>query len=249
MIRIFSTFVAVAFAASILLIAPAATAAGCKGATKTACSANNACTWVDGYEKKDGVTVRGHCRALPTAASKAKKKASDAKKKASTKAKSVKEKANDKKEKAAAKKKKATEKAKDAKKKGAKKADDAKKKAKKKASKKASKKSESAKKKAAGEPSADWKRVLVVIMIATTIGGFVFNSMTVSLPKVLNDRMTDLAFSASEVGAIASAVYAVAAFNRFKQYSQKVTRQPGIGKIVIQCKSEAHDGYSMLTGK
>ena len=58
------------------------------------------------------------------------------------------------------------------------------------------------------EPALNWRRVLLIVAITTTIGGFIFNSMTVSLPKVLNDRLADFAISATEVGAIASFVYA-----------------------------------------
>jgi len=72
----------------------------------------------------------------------------------------------------------------------------------------------SAKKKAAGAPSVDWKRVLAVVLITTTIGGFIFNAMTVSLPKVLDDRLAVYELSATEVGAIASLVYAAAAFSQ-----------------------------------
>ncbi len=63
-------------------------------------------------------------------------------------------------------------------------------------------------------PSLDWKRVLAVVFLTTTIGGFIFNAMTVSLPKVLDDRLADFAMSATEVGAIASLVYATAAFTQ-----------------------------------
>jgi MFS family permease len=69
-------------------------------------------------------------------------------------------------------------------------------------------------KKKAGSPSVDWKRVLVVVMVTATVGGFIFNSMTVSLPKVLSDRLMDFSLTATEVGAIASAVYAAAAFTQ-----------------------------------
>ena len=64
------------------------------------------------------------------------------------------------------------------------------------------------------EPALNWRRVLLIVAITTTIGGFIFNSMTVSLPKVLNDRLVDFAMSATEVGAIASFVYASAAFTQ-----------------------------------
>ncbi|MCY4588964.1 MAG: MFS transporter [Alphaproteobacteria bacterium] len=63
-------------------------------------------------------------------------------------------------------------------------------------------------------PSLDWKRVLAVVFITTTIGGFIFNAMTVSMPKVLDDRLAVYQLSATEVGAIASLVYAAAAFTQ-----------------------------------
>jgi MFS family permease len=69
-------------------------------------------------------------------------------------------------------------------------------------------------KKAAGSPALDWQGVLVVVLVTRTIGGFIFNAMTVSLPKVLVDRLAEFSFSATEVGAIASAVYAAAAFTQ-----------------------------------
>ena len=65
-----------------------------------------------------------------------------------------------------------------------------------------------------GPPAPGWQRVLLVIGISAAIGGFIFNSMTVALPKVLDDRLATFSYSATEVGAIASAVYALAAFSQ-----------------------------------
>ena len=72
----------------------------------------------------------------------------------------------------------------------------------------------SANKKKSNVPALNWQRVLLVVAITTTIGGFIFNSMTVSLPKVLDDRLAVFVMSATEVGAIASLVYASAAFTQ-----------------------------------
>ena len=72
----------------------------------------------------------------------------------------------------------------------------------------------SANKKKINAPTLNWQRVLLVVAITTTIGGFIFNSMTVSLPKVLDDRLSSFAMSSTEVGAIASLVYASAAFTQ-----------------------------------
>ena len=63
-------------------------------------------------------------------------------------------------------------------------------------------------------PSRNWQKVLLVVAITATVGGFIFNSMTVSLPKVLYDTLSGFAMSSTEVGAIASVVYALAAFTQ-----------------------------------
>lgn len=34
----------------------------CKGMDASACSADNACAWVPGYTRKDGIKVRSYCR-------------------------------------------------------------------------------------------------------------------------------------------------------------------------------------------
>jgi hypothetical protein len=37
-------------------------AAECKGMEKAACESQDSCTWVDGYQRGDGVKVSGYCR-------------------------------------------------------------------------------------------------------------------------------------------------------------------------------------------
>lgn len=37
-------------------------AAECKGMEKGPCENQDSCSWVDGYTRKDGVKVSGHCR-------------------------------------------------------------------------------------------------------------------------------------------------------------------------------------------
>lgn len=65
-----------------------------------------------------------------------------------------------------------------------------------------------------GPPAPGWQRVLLVIGVSAAIGGFIFNAMTVALPKVLDDRLVSFSYSATEIGAIASAIYAFAAFSQ-----------------------------------
>lgn len=34
----------------------------CKGLSKTQCTSDNSCSWVNGYKRKDGVKVKSFCR-------------------------------------------------------------------------------------------------------------------------------------------------------------------------------------------
>ncbi|MCB1745017.1 MAG: MFS transporter [Gammaproteobacteria bacterium] len=55
-------------------------------------------------------------------------------------------------------------------------------------------------------------RVFAIIFFTTAIGGLIFQSTTFALPKVFDERLADLAGSASAVGMYAFMVFAVAAF-------------------------------------
>lgn len=57
------TFLGTALAVGVLLSAPSAFAASqCKGLIENACANDAACSWVEGYTRKDGRTVSSHCR-------------------------------------------------------------------------------------------------------------------------------------------------------------------------------------------
>lgn len=69
--------------------------------------------------------------------------------------------------------------------------------------------------KAGAQPSANWKMVLAVVFIATAFGGFIFNTTTISLPKVFEDKdVASLAVSGTEAGSLIAVVYAIAAFTQ-----------------------------------
>ena len=55
-------------------------------------------------------------------------------------------------------------------------------------------------------------RVFSIIFVSTAIGGLIFQSTTFSLPKVFDERLGDLAGSATLIGWYAFLVFAVAAF-------------------------------------
>ena len=59
-----------------------------------------------------------------------------------------------------------------------------------------------------------WQRVLIVLIVTTLLGGIVFNATTVSLPKVFDDRLASVVATPLGVGALASIVYAIAAFTQ-----------------------------------
>ncbi|MCF7983194.1 MAG: hypothetical protein K9L70_02225 [Thiohalocapsa sp.] len=48
--------------AMLLAIQGNAVGAECKGKEKSSCDTTTSCTWVDSYQRKDGVKVDGYCR-------------------------------------------------------------------------------------------------------------------------------------------------------------------------------------------
>ncbi len=61
-------------------------------------------------------------------------------------------------------------------------------------------------------PRATLLRIFAIVLITTGIGGLVFQSTTFALPKVFDERLGDLAGSATAVGGYAFLVFTVAAF-------------------------------------
>jgi MFS family permease len=55
-------------------------------------------------------------------------------------------------------------------------------------------------------------RIFAVLLVATAFGGVIFNSTTVSMPKVFDERLQALTQSNFGVGALVAGVYALAAF-------------------------------------
>ena len=58
------------------------------------------------------------------------------------------------------------------------------------------------------------KRIFVIAILVTACGGLIFNSTTVVMPKVFDQRLTDLAATTSEIGALVTGVIVVAAFTQ-----------------------------------
>jgi MFS family permease len=59
---------------------------------------------------------------------------------------------------------------------------------------------------------ATMMRIFGILLIATACGGVIFNSTTVAMPKVFDERLADLAQSGLGIGALVAFVYTLAAF-------------------------------------
>lgn len=61
-IAVVKTVSATLLFAALMSAGQANAASQCKGLDNGACTKNNACGWVDGYERKDGRKVKSFCR-------------------------------------------------------------------------------------------------------------------------------------------------------------------------------------------
>ena len=55
-------------------------------------------------------------------------------------------------------------------------------------------------------------RIFAIMLIATACGGIIFNSTTISMPKVFDERLSELTQTNFGIGALVAAVYTMAAF-------------------------------------
>jgi MFS family permease len=55
-------------------------------------------------------------------------------------------------------------------------------------------------------------RIFAILLIATSCGGVIFNSTTVAMPKVFDERLRDLTQTNFGIGALVALVYSLAAF-------------------------------------
>ncbi|MBL4673680.1 MAG: hypothetical protein JKX81_15590 [Arenicella sp.] len=57
-----ASIIALSLIGSLLVSGPAAAASACKGLENSACSNKSSCGWVEGYQRKDGRSVKSFCR-------------------------------------------------------------------------------------------------------------------------------------------------------------------------------------------
>ncbi len=65
-LNVVRTFLLTASLAGLTHTGVVSAASACKGLENAACSSNSACNWVEGYERKDGRTVKSFCRSKPS---------------------------------------------------------------------------------------------------------------------------------------------------------------------------------------
>lgn len=59
---------------------------------------------------------------------------------------------------------------------------------------------------------ATMTRIFTILLVATACGGVIFNSTTVAMPKVFDERLRELVQTSVGIGALVAMVYALAAF-------------------------------------
>lgn len=59
-----------------------------------------------------------------------------------------------------------------------------------------------------------WQRALLVVAAATTASAIIFNGVTIAMPMVFQERIAGIVTSATGIGAVASGIYALAAFSQ-----------------------------------
>ncbi len=57
-------------------------------------------------------------------------------------------------------------------------------------------------------------RIILVLLVATSCGGLIFNATTISMPKVFDERLTELTSTSLGIGLLVSLVYTIAAFSQ-----------------------------------
>ncbi|MDX1540574.1 MAG: MFS transporter [Geminicoccaceae bacterium] len=82
-------------------------------------------------------------------------------------------------------------------------------------------------------PARAQVRVFTIVALSALFGGIVFNGITVSLPKVFEERLAGLASSVGEVGAAASIVFLIASFAQI--WVGRLLDRIGARPILVGC--------------
>ena len=96
-------------------------------------------------------------------------------------------------------------------------------------------------------------QIFVILLVATACGGVIFNSTTVAMPKIFDERLSALTQTNFGIGALVAVVYAIAAFaqvlmgsliDRFEM--KRLMISVGLIQIPLLALAANLDGWPML---
>ena len=96
-------------------------------------------------------------------------------------------------------------------------------------------------------------QIFVVLLVATACGGVIFNSTTVAMPKIFDERLRALTQTNVGIGALVAVVYSVAAFAQvlmgtlMSRYEMKpLMIGVGLAQVPLLFAAASLDGWPML---
>jgi MFS family permease len=96
-------------------------------------------------------------------------------------------------------------------------------------------------------------QIFVILLVATSCGGVIFNSTTVAMPKIFDERLRELTQTNVGIGALVAFVYSVAAFAQvlmgtlMSRYDMKYLMIAcGLVQIPLLAAAAALDGWPLL---
>jgi MFS family permease len=100
---------------------------------------------------------------------------------------------------------------------------------------------------------ATMTQIFIILLIATACGGVIFNSTTVAMPKIFDERLRTLTETNVGIGALVAVVYSIAAFAQvlmgtlMSRYDMK-TLMIGVGlaQVPLLFAAATLDGWPML---
>jgi MFS family permease len=96
-------------------------------------------------------------------------------------------------------------------------------------------------------------RIILVLLVATSCGGLIFNATTISMPKVFDERLAALTSTNVGIGLLVSMVYTIAAFSQvvigpmIDKHDLRTLLLPiSLAQVVLLFAASQLDGWPML---
>ncbi len=96
-------------------------------------------------------------------------------------------------------------------------------------------------------------RIILVLLVATSCGGLIFNATTISMPKVFDERLTALTSTSLGIGLLVSMVYTIAAFSQvvigpmIDKHDMRTLLVPiTLCQVVLLFTASQLDGWALL---